>query len=161
MYKVNGLRKLSDYANALRLASPEIDCDIASIKFDSREANSGDIFIPLKGHKFNGEDFTETALNNGAAVITEKKLNGLTLKVQNVYECLLMLAKKNLENIRPKIIFITGSYGKTTIKDMIKHHLGNQWWWNELLGGRTRQNQNRSRSNSKRSSLERKVLAKA
>ncbi len=126
MYKVNGLRKLSDYANALRLASPEIDCDIASIKFDSRETNSGDIFIPLKGHKFNGEDFTETALNNGAAVITEKKLNGLTLKVQNVYECLLMLAKKNLENIRPKIIFITGSYGKTTIKDMIKHHLGNQ-----------------------------------
>ena len=118
MYKVEGLKKLSDYADALGVASPEIDCDITSIKFDSRDSKSNDIFIPIKGQKFNGEDFTESALGNGAAVITEKNLNGLTLKVKNVYECLLKLAKINLENIRPKIIFITGSYGKTTIKDM-------------------------------------------
>ena len=126
MYKVKGLKKLSDYANLLDLSAPEKDCDIATIKFDSRDAKSNDIFIPLKGKKFNGEDFTELALDNGAAVITEKNLNGLTLKVKNVYQCLLKLAKKNLETIRPKIIFITGSYGKTTIKDMLKHHLGSQ-----------------------------------
>ena len=48
------------------------------------------------------------------------------MNVKNVYECLLNLARKNLENIRPKIIFITGSYGKTTIKDMLKHHMGDQ-----------------------------------
>ena len=126
MYKVEGLKKLSDYANTLGIASPEIDCDITSIKFDSRHSKSNDLFIPLKGQKFNGEDFTESALGNGAAAITEKKLNGLALNVKNVYECLLNLARKNLENIRPKIIFITGSYGKTTIKDMLKHHLGDQ-----------------------------------
>ena len=34
MYKVEGLKKLSDYENALGAASPEIDCDITSIKFD-------------------------------------------------------------------------------------------------------------------------------
>ena len=126
MYKVEGLKKLSDYANALGAASPEIDCDITSIKFDSRYSKSNDLFIPLKGQNFNGEDFTESALNNGAATITEKSLNGLTLNVKNVYECLLKLAKKNLDSVRPKIIFITGSYGKTTIKDMLKHHLGDQ-----------------------------------
>ena len=126
MYKVEGLKKLSDYADALGVASPEIDCDITSIKFDSRHSKSNDLFIPLKGQKFNGEDFTESALNNGAAIITEKSLNGLTLNVKNVYECLLKLAKKNLDSVRPKIIFITGSYGKTTIKDMLKHHLGDQ-----------------------------------
>ena len=126
MYKVEGLKKLSDYANTLGIASPEIDCDITSIKFDSRHSKSNDLFIPLKGQKFNGEDFTESALGNGAAAITEKKLNGLALNVKNVYECLLNLARKNLENIRPKIIFITGSYGKTTIKDMLKHHMGDQ-----------------------------------
>ena len=126
MYKVKGLKKLSDYANALDMCSPDKDCEIASIKFDSRDSKSNDIFIPLKGQKFNGEDFTESALENGAAVITEKNLNGLTLKVTDVYECLLKLAKRNLENVRPQIIFITGSYGKTTIKDMLKHHLGNQ-----------------------------------
>ena len=126
MYKVDGLSKLSDYAIALGAANPEIDCNITSIKFDSRFAKNNDLFIPLKGQKFNGEDFTDEALNNGAAVITQKNLNGLSLKVKNVYECLLKLAKKNLENIRPKIIFITGSFGKTTIKDMLKHHLGDK-----------------------------------
>ncbi len=126
MYKVEGLRRLSDYADALGITSPKIDCDITSIKFDSRHSKNCDLFIPLRGQKFNGEDFTESALDNGAAVITEKSLNGLTLNVENVYECLLKLAKTNLENIRPKIIFITGSYGKTTIKDMLKHHLGDQ-----------------------------------
>ena len=126
MYKVDGLSKLSDYASALEAANPEIDCKITSIKFDSRFAKNNDLFIPLKGQKFNGEDFTDEALNNGAAVITQKNLNGLSLKVKNVYECLLKLAKKNLENIRPKIIFITGSFGKTTIKDMLKHHLGDK-----------------------------------
>ena len=89
MYKVEGLKKLSDYAEALGVASPEIDCNITSIKFDSRNSKSNDLFIPLKGQKFNGEDFTESALNNGAAIITEKSLNGLTLNVKNVYECLL------------------------------------------------------------------------
>ena len=126
MYKVDGLSKLSDYASALEVDSPEIDCKIKSIKFDSRFAKNNDLFIPLKGQKFNGEDFTDEALNNGAAVITQKNLNGLSLKVKNVYKCLLKLAKKNLENIRPKIIFITGSFGKTTIKDMLKHHLGDK-----------------------------------
>ena len=126
MYKVKGLKKLSDYANVLDTTCLNKDCDITSIKFDSRDSKSNDIFIPLKGQKFNGEDFTESALENGAAVITEKNLNGLTLKVTDVYECLLKLAKRNLENVRPQIIFITGSYGKTTIKDMLKHHLGNQ-----------------------------------
>tara|TARA_B100002052_G_scaffold293749_1_gene317385 strand:+ start:5215 stop:6372 length:1158 start_codon:yes stop_codon:yes gene_type:complete len=126
MYKVDGLSKLSDYAIALGAANPEIDCNITSIKFDSRFAKNNDLFIPLKGQKFNGEDFTDEALNNGAAVITQKNLNGLSLKVKNVYECVLKLAKKNLENIRPKIIFITGSFGKTTIKDMLKHHLGDK-----------------------------------
>ena len=38
MYKVEGLKKLSDYAAALGVASPEIDCDITSIKFDSRHS---------------------------------------------------------------------------------------------------------------------------
>jgi UDP-N-acetylmuramyl pentapeptide synthase len=61
MYKVEGLKKLSDYADALGVASPEIDCDITSIKFDSRYSKSNDQFIPLKGQKFNGEDFTESA----------------------------------------------------------------------------------------------------
>ena len=35
--------------------------------------------------------FTESALNNGAATITEKSLNGLTLNVKNVYECFMKL----------------------------------------------------------------------
>ena len=49
MYKVNGLEKLSDYAKALDITGPDEDCDIESIKFDSRDSKSNDIFIPIKG----------------------------------------------------------------------------------------------------------------
>ena len=126
MYKVKGFKKLTDYAEALGVAVPENDCEINSIKFDSRIAAKGDLFIPLEGSKFNGEDFVKTALTQGAAAITKQNLGGLVLHNHDVYQCLLTLAKNNLQNIRPKIIFITGSYGKTTIKDMLKHFLGNK-----------------------------------
>ena len=125
MYKVKGFNKLTDYAEALGVSVPENDCEINSIKFDSRIAAKGDLFIPLEGSKFNGEDFVKTALKQGAASITKQNLFCLVLHNDDVYECLLTLAKNNLQNIRPKIIFITGSYGKTTIKDMLKHFLGN------------------------------------
>ena len=45
-------------------------------------------------------------------------------KVKDVYKELLEICKTKLLEIKPKIIFITGSYGKTTIKDMLKNILG-------------------------------------
>ena len=104
MYKVKGFNKLTDYAEALGVSVPENDCEINSIKFDSRIAAKGDLFIPLEGSKFNGEDFVKTALRQGAAAITKQNLGGLVLHNDDVYECLIKLAKINLQNIRPKII---------------------------------------------------------
>ena len=101
---------------------------VERIIFDSRIAQKGDLFIPLKGLNYDGEDYCKDALDKGACVITARKISGQTgtakLEVKNVYKFLLEICKSKLQELKPKIIFITGSYGKTTIKDMLKTTLG-------------------------------------
>ena len=101
---------------------------VERIIFDSRIAQKGDLFIPLKGLNYDGEDYCKDALDKGACVITARKISGQTgtakLEVKNVYKFLLEICKSKLQELKPKIIFITGSYGKTTIKDMLKTILG-------------------------------------
>ena len=99
---------------------------VERIIFDSRIAQKGDLFIPLKGLNYDGEDYCKDALDKGACVITARNISGPAdkLEVKNVYKYLLEICKSKLQHLKPKIIFITGSYGKTTIKDMLKTILG-------------------------------------
>ena len=78
----------------------------------------------MKGERFDGEMFVEDCLNKGAACLSENPRNGAVIQVPNVYTSLLKLAQKKLENLAPLTFFITGSYGKTTIKDMLKFFIG-------------------------------------
>ena len=97
------------------------------IKIDSREIKSGDIFITLKGKKNNGENYIEEALRKKARyVITEKfffKYNKKIIQVDNCIKTLEFLAKNKRSCYDGKIIGITGSVGKTTTKEQLKHFL--------------------------------------
>ena len=97
---------------------------------DSREVNIGDIYLGIKGEKFNGADFYKEALDNGAKgcilqdiEISEEEINTYKDKfiiiVENVVKALQEIAayKRSLYNI--PVIGITGSVGKTSTKDMI------------------------------------------
>jgi len=97
---------------------------------DSREVNNGDIYVGIKGERFNGADFYKEALENGAKgcilqdiEISEKEVNTYKDKfiiiVDNVVKALQKLAeyKRSLYNI--PVIGITGSVGKTSTKDII------------------------------------------
>ena len=108
------------------MTDSNFEYQVERIIFDSRIAQKGDLFIPLKGLNYDGEDFCNDAINKGAAVLTTRNINGPApvQKVKNVYKELLEICKTKLLEIKPKIIFITGSYGKTTIKDMLKNILG-------------------------------------
>lgn len=91
---------------------------------DTRTIKAGEIYLPLKGESFDGEDFIDTALENGAIgyFTTDKetifKKAQLILKIDNALEAYLKLAKFYRDNISPVIIAITGSSGKTTTKEM-------------------------------------------
>lgn len=72
---------------------------------DTRTINPGDIFIPIKGPNFDGNDFIEEALKKDASQI---------LKVD-----LTEFAENYRKNLNIPIIAITGSSGKTTTKDLL------------------------------------------
>ena len=104
---------------------------IDNISIDSRSLEEGDLFIALRGEKFDGHDFVYEAFKKGAsAVIINKSKtknyndsffkNKTLIPVNNTLIFLKRLAKKSRK--RPKnlkTIAITGSSGKTSVKDWI------------------------------------------
>jgi len=91
---------------------------------DTRTIKKGEIFVPIKGENFDGENFIENALNSGAEgyfTRNEKVFDSakIVLKVENTLTAYLESAKLCRMNINPKVIAITGSSGKTTTKEMM------------------------------------------
>ena len=95
-----------------------------NIKSDSRKVKDGDIFVALKGISSNGDDYVESAINNGASkIITESdnKYSVETIKVDDTRSYLTNYLKDNYSNILNdmNIIGITGTNGKTTTAYLI------------------------------------------
>lgn len=94
-----------------------------SIKTDSRNIKSGDIFFALKGPSFNGNEFAEQALADGAAyaVVDEREyaMNERCLLVTDVLGTLQELARHHRQQFDIPFIAITGSNGKTTTKELL------------------------------------------
>ena len=126
MYSLNENISLKKLSQILGFENVEIDANIERIIFDSRIASKGDLFIPLKGKNYDAEIFIEEALQKGASVLTKQKISGASIVVDDVYSSLLDICAIKLNKNKVKVIFITGSYGKTTIKDMLKSLLGDK-----------------------------------
>ncbi len=93
--------------------APEIE--INAITTNSRLCDKNDLFIALRGEKFDGADFIKDAKRRGAYVLSERDGD---LTVKNSYSALLKIAEHYKTIISPKhTIAITGSCGKTTVKD--------------------------------------------
>ena len=124
MYSLNENKSLKELSQILGFENVKTDANIERIIFDSKIAREGDLFIPLKGNNYDAEVFIEEVLQKGASVITKQKIFGTSIIVDNVYCSLLEICASKLRESNAKVIFITGSYGKTTIKDMLKSVLG-------------------------------------
>ena len=108
---------LSLISKILNRPSPS-DIKINAITTDSRLCEKDDLFIALPGEKHNGADFIYEAKRKGAFVISERSDGDIY--VDNVYRSLLKIAKAYKSLISPKhTIAITGSCGKTTVKDFL------------------------------------------
>lgn len=102
---------------------------VERITTDTREIEKGSLFVALKGEKFDGHDFLQSAIEKGAAaVISEKKVDDLpVIKVDDTYKALLDLSKGYRESLDLKVVGVTGSVGKTTTKDMIAAVLSQEY----------------------------------
>ncbi len=91
---------------------------------DTRTIKNGEIFVPIKGENFDGENFIENALNSDAEGYFTRNENvfddaKIVLRVEDTLVAYLECARLCRTNINPKVIAITGSSGKTTTKEMM------------------------------------------
>lgn len=94
------------------------------VSTDTRTIKKGDFYLPLKGANFDGENFLDKAIENGAigCFITGDSYPQnaqIVLKVENTLETYLKLANFYRNKLNPKVVAITGSSGKTTTKEMV------------------------------------------
>lgn len=84
------------------------------VTLDSRQVKKGDYFVAVKGETFDGHDYIGQAIKNGAKAVLEES---------DLYE----LASNKLAKIDPVVIAITGSVGKTSMRDYIYTILSQQF----------------------------------
>jgi UDP-N-acetylmuramoyl-tripeptide--D-alanyl-D-alanine ligase len=104
---------------------------ITGISIDSRSIGAGEAFFAIKGDRVDGHDFASMAMANGACllVVSEARLAGLgrltvpMIVVEDVLAALERLAVASRQRSRAQIIAVTGSVGKTTTKEMLRHVL--------------------------------------
>ena len=99
------------------------------LSIDTRNFKRDNLFLALKGKKNDGSKFIHKALKKGAGCIltssAPKKYNNKIIKVNNTISFLNNFAKFKREHTSAKIIAITGSAGKTSLKNLIKELLQN------------------------------------
>lgn len=113
---------LSDIANVTGGQLVGANIDIDQIVTDSRSLVSGQVFLALKGPNFDGHRFIEQVTNNGAvAVIVDHQIDSdlPQLVVNDTRIALGKIGAYVKQQTNPKTIGITGSSGKTTVKEMV------------------------------------------
>ncbi len=98
------------------------DTDILSVSTDTRKISSGSLFVPIKGERFDGHSFIDTAYAAGAtAVLSELPLqeHKNVIYVSDTRKAYLDLAGYYRRRFPLTVVGVTGSVGKTTTKEMI------------------------------------------
>lgn len=100
--------------------------------FDTRLLRPGDTFVALKGASRDGHGFLAEAARLGAlAAVVEEPDPGVELPqlvVENSLQALHSLAGAWREQFASTIVGITGSFGKTTVKELLANLLGSIWF---------------------------------
>ena len=97
------------------------DAAFAGVSTDSREIQAGELFFALRGPNFDGHAYVEAALAAGApAAVVDRKVAGDTvLLTDDTRIALGKLAAHWRTKCAPCVVAVTGSNGKTTVKEML------------------------------------------
>lgn len=119
--KIITVNKILEICNG-KLLSGNRDLEVDSYSKDSRNIQAGDMYISIRGERVNGNDYIESAFENGAiGCITDDKINNkiierfsdrVVIKVDDTIKAIQEIAKykRSLYNI--PVIAVTGSVRK-------------------------------------------------
>ena len=118
---------LSQAANALRARMEGADVRFTAVSTDTRTIQQGDLFIALKGENFDGVKFVAQAARAGAVAAVVNQDSGLRVQdagvplifVEDTRLALGKLAAHWRAQFDIPLVAITGSNGKTTVKEML------------------------------------------
>ncbi|WP_379547785.1 UDP-N-acetylmuramoyl-tripeptide--D-alanyl-D-alanine ligase [Qipengyuania sp. DSG2-2] len=100
------------------VASGDFQC--AGVEMDSRDVRPGDLFVALKGEAMDGHKFVEKAFAAGAsAALVDRPVDGPHVLVEDTTAALHALAHAARDRAAAKRIAVTGSVGKTGVKEAI------------------------------------------
>ncbi len=119
MMRDYSLRELATALNAELIGS---DAPVERVVTDSRNARAGDLFVALKGERFDAHNFVEQVSQQGAsAVVVDHplKLPIAQLVVSDTRLALGQLGGLNRKQFTGQVVAVTGSAGKTSVKEML------------------------------------------
>jgi len=115
--------KLSEVANALSARLLAADASFNGVSIDSRAIQPGQLFVALTGPRFDGHDYLDDVAAKGAvAALVEREVAGSKLPQLLVADCRLALGQLGALNraaFTQPVAAITGSSGKTTVKELL------------------------------------------
>lgn len=97
---------------------------ITGVSSDTRTIEPGNLYVALKGEKFDGHNYASQAVEKGAVAVVVNSMskvpdNAVGIVVKDTLKALGDLASHYRFKIGAKVIAVTGSVGKTTTRDMI------------------------------------------
>jgi UDP-N-acetylmuramoyl-tripeptide--D-alanyl-D-alanine ligase len=103
------------------------DQPFAAVTTDTRALTSGSLFVAIPGDRFDGNDFVEEAFTKGAAGALVSRLGSSALaqiEVRDSRRALGAMARAWRASFTIPLVAVTGSSGKTTVKELIAAILG-------------------------------------
>ena len=126
MIESAGMMLLSKVAQVLGGELVGQDVEFAAVSTDSRSIKAGDLFVALHGDKFDGSQYVSLAAEKGAvaALVNAESYHGVALPcplvlVKDTRLALGKLAGYWRDQFAIPLVGITGSNGKTTVKEML------------------------------------------
>ena len=114
---------LSELTNVLDARLISSDASFDGVSIDSRAITAGQLFIALTGPRFDGHDYLNDVAGKGAvAALVEREVADSTLPqllVKDTRQALGQLGALNRAAFTQPVAAITGSSGKTTVKEML------------------------------------------
>ena len=125
--------KLSDYFQdgEIRASKGDLDRPISGLAMDSRRVMPGNLFFALPGRRADGNSFIDEAIQRGAVAIVGEKIPSGTaarvtyVQVADARRALAQVAQRYFKfpDKALELIAVTGTNGKTTVTNLIKHLL--------------------------------------
>ena len=122
-----GSLHLSDLQSCMAAQIIGADVEFSRVSTDTRNIEAGDLFVALRGDNFDGNQFAQQAQAKGAVAVVVSVAQDVAvpqLLVENTQQALAGLAHLNRHRSAATVVAITGSQGKTSVKEMTGLILG-------------------------------------